>query len=99
MGGRLLISAGWNNDINQPILKYYNLDTEQIEVEYDSYYQNHWLSDEKNNSPKYLLDAVANKMIILYEYKGDFPNKNANNYEHKIRKHHNYLLSEQYICG
>ncbi|MDR4491319.1 MAG: DNA polymerase domain-containing protein [Candidatus Nitrosocosmicus sp.] len=94
---RLLISAGWRN--NQPILKYYNLDTEKIEVVTDTYYENHWLSDEPNESPVYLTNALTNKRVTLYDHKGLFPNKEAKNYEHKLRKHHNYLLSELYITG
>lgn len=99
---RLLISAGW--DYNKPILKYYNLDTKQIEVVKDHNYKNHWLSEEKSKENLdqklvYLYDSLADKKKNLVRHYGDFPEEGLTNYEHKLRKHHNYLLTNQLICG
>lgn len=98
MDGRLLISAGWYLD--KPILKYYNLKTEKIETVYDTTYKNHWLSDDpKGGEAKLLYDSINGKYVTLYKHTRGIPNQDVINYEHKMRKHHNYLLTNQLICG
>ena len=89
---RLLVSAGWHD--KYPYLKYYNLDTGEVETVKDTYYRNHWLSEEKSDTNPHkvvnLYDSINDRNRNLFENYGDFPEEGLTNYEHRKRKHHNY---------
>jgi DNA polymerase I len=98
---RLLVSAGWHD--KHPYLKYYNLDSGEVEIVKDRMYRNHWLSEQKSKTNPHklvnLYDSINDRNRNLFENYGDFPEEGLTNYEHRIRKHHNYLLTKQLICG
>lgn len=95
--GRLLIGAVWV--FNKPQLKYYDIERKQIVLINDNNYQNHWLSDQKNENSVRLYDALHDKNVTLYRQEFGKPDETANNYEHKIRKHYNYILTKQLVTG
>lgn len=95
--GRLLIGAVWS--FNKPQVKYYDIESKQIILINDNQYQNHWLSDQKSDHSVRLYDALHDKNVTLYRQEWGKPDELANNYEHKLRKHHNYILTKQLITG
>lgn len=102
---KLLISAIWDEKKNIPFLKYYDLDREIIQLQRDWHYKNHWLSSNPKDGKRVkLYDSLYDKDIALYRHEGDghIPKEERDQwvfYEHKLRKHHNYLLTKGLICG
>jgi DNA polymerase I len=98
--GRLLVGAAWA--FNRPQLKYYDIDTKEIILINDNKYKNWWLSKKKPDNTDErvkLYDALHDKTVSLYKHEYGKPDEGEENWEHKLRKHHNYLLSKQLITG
>lgn len=93
---RLLVSAIWKD--NHAQLKYYDTNKDSVIVIHDKEYKNWWLSDKGENK-KVLYNALEDKKQVYYVHSGGMPNEEGNNWEHKLRKHHNYLLTKQLMCG
>lgn len=96
---KTLISAYWNPFENKAQKKYYDDKHQSVILVNDNKYKNWWLSNEQNDSPVKLYDALHDKSVTLYKQEYGKVDPLKINYEHNLRKHHQYLLTQLLICG
>jgi hypothetical protein len=79
---KTLISAYWNPFENKAQKKYYDDKHETIILVNDNSYKNWWLSNEQNDSPVKLYDALHDKNVTLYKQEYGKVDHLKINYEH-----------------